>query len=57
MDNYYKMDYDEKMQLIIAADLHDIGKLAVPNSILDSPNKLTDEEFNIIGKYSYFTDF
>jgi HD-GYP domain-containing protein (c-di-GMP phosphodiesterase class II) len=55
MADYYKMDHDEKMQLIIAADLHDIGKLAVPNRILDSPNKLNDEEFNIIRKHSYFT--
>jgi len=55
MADYYKMDTNEKMKLIIAADLHDIGKLAVPNNILDSPNKLTNEEFEIIKKHSYFT--
>jgi HD-GYP domain-containing protein (c-di-GMP phosphodiesterase class II) len=55
MADYYKMDFDEKMKVIIAADLHDIGKLAVPNDILDSPNKLTSEEFDIIKKHSYFT--
>ena len=55
MADYYKMDVNEKMKLIIAADLHDIGKLAVPNSILDSPNKLSDEEFNIIKKHPYYT--
>jgi HD-GYP domain-containing protein (c-di-GMP phosphodiesterase class II) len=55
MADYYKMDIDEKMKLIIAADLHDIGKLAVPNTILDSPNKLTDGEFDVIKKHSYFT--
>ena len=55
MADYYKMDVDEKMKLIIATDLHDIGKLAVPNSILDSPNKLSDEEFNVIKKHSYYT--
>jgi HD-GYP domain-containing protein (c-di-GMP phosphodiesterase class II) len=53
--DYYKLSVDEKMKLIIAADLHDIGKLAVPNNILDSPNKLTDEEFNVIKKHSYYT--
>lgn len=55
MAHYYKMNVDEKMKLIIAADLHDIGKLAVPNNILDSPNKLTSEEFDVIKKHSYFT--
>ena len=25
--------------------LHDIGKLGIPNTILDKPAKLTDEEF------------
>lgn len=55
MSDYYSFDIDEKMKLIIAADMHDIGKLAVPNDILDSPNKLSDEEFDIIKKHSYFT--
>lgn len=55
MADYYRMDHDSKMKLIIAADLHDIGKLAVPNCILDSPNKLTGEEFEIIKKHSYYT--
>ncbi len=31
-----------------AALLHDIGKLAVSNAILDKPAKLTDEEFAVI---------
>ena len=32
--------------LKLAAPLHDIGKMAVPDSILKKPGKLTDEEFN-----------
>lgn len=55
MADFYKFEKDERMKLIIAADLHDIGKLAVPNSILDSPNKLTDEEFEVIKKHPYYT--
>lgn len=55
MADYYGFEKEEKMKLIIAADMHDIGKLAVPNDILDSPNKLSDEEFDIIKKHSYFT--
>ena len=55
MADYYSMDHENKMKLIIAANLHDIGKLAVPNSILDSPNKLTNREFEIVKKHSYYT--
>lgn len=55
MADYYDMGNEEKMKLIIAADLHDIGKLAIPNNILDSPYKLTAAEFEIIKKHPYYT--
>ena len=34
-----------------AALLHDLGKLAVPNTILDKPSKLTEEEFAIVKEH------
>lgn len=55
MCDSYRFSYEEKMKLIIAAKLHDIGKLAIPNAILDKPGKLTDEEFFIIQKHAYYT--
>jgi HD-GYP domain-containing protein (c-di-GMP phosphodiesterase class II) len=36
---------DKRRWLKRAALLHDIGKVAISNSILDKPGKLTDDEF------------
>ena len=55
MAEYYGKSPEEKTKLTIAADLHDLGKLAVPNSILDSPRGLTREEFEIVKKHVYYT--
>ncbi|MEY8354990.1 HD domain-containing phosphohydrolase [Lachnospiraceae bacterium 54-53] len=55
MAGYYGKGKEETIKLIIAADLHDLGKLAVPNSILDSPRALTEEEFQLVKKHVYYT--
>lgn len=34
--------------LVIAAPMHDIGKIAIPDAILQKPGKLTDEEFEVM---------
>lgn len=39
-------------KLRIAGLMHDIGKIGIPDSILDKPNRLTEEEFNLIRKHS-----
>jgi len=47
---------DQEVDLIrVAGDFHDIGKLAVPNAILNKPDKLTREEFAVIRQHTYFT--
>jgi putative nucleotidyltransferase with HDIG domain len=38
-----------------AALLHDIGKLSVPNSILEKPGKLTALEWDVVKKHPYYT--
>lgn len=55
MADYYGFDPIKKTRLMIAADLHDVGKLVIPNSIIDKPGKLTPEEFGIIKSHTYYT--
>lgn len=39
----------------VAGNLHDIGKLAISNSILDKSGKLTKEEMAVIKSHTYYT--
>lgn len=55
MGRFYNKSEEEIYKLRIAANLHDIGKLAVSNSILDKPGKLDNREFDIIQQHTYFT--
>ena len=55
MTKYYKKGREETIKLMIAADLHDIGKLIIPNTILEKPASLTDKEFKIIKTHTYYT--
>ncbi len=45
----------EMDELNRAALLHDIGKLAVPNSILDKPGPLDPEEWEVVRLHPYYT--
>lgn len=46
---------EECRKIRIAGYLHDIGKLAIPNSILEKKDKLTLEEYNIVKAHTYYS--
>jgi HD-GYP domain-containing protein (c-di-GMP phosphodiesterase class II) len=43
----------ECRMMLVAGYFHDIGKLAVPAEILEKPDKLSVEEFNVIKSHAY----
>ncbi|MGN0769036.1 MAG: HD-GYP domain-containing protein [Christensenellales bacterium] len=45
------IDEDYLNNLSKAAPMHDIGKIGVPDAVLQKPGKLTDEEFGIIRQH------
>ncbi len=49
------MSEEDCLKMEIAGNLHDVGKLRVPNEILEKPGKLTDEEFNRVKEHPYYT--
>jgi HD-GYP domain-containing protein (c-di-GMP phosphodiesterase class II) len=48
-------DATTKKMIQRAALLHDIGKLSVPNNILDKPGKLTAQEWDVVQLHPYYT--
>lgn len=52
---YYGCGEEEYWKMRIAADLHDLGKIMVPNEILDKPGSLTREEIDVVQSHTYYT--
>ena len=48
-----RMGYDDEMlsQLSYAAMLHDVGKIGIPDSIINKPTELTDAETEVVKKH------
>ncbi len=46
------MEGDELANLYYIALLHDIGKIGIPDAILNKPGRLTDEEFEIMKSHT-----
>ena len=55
MAEFYKMDTIMTLKLLIATDLHDLGKLVISSDLLDKPGKLSEEEFVEIKKHPKIT--
>lgn len=51
---FYKeqLTKDFVKKLIMAAPMHDVGKIAIPDAILQKPGKLTDEEYEIMKSHA-----
>lgn len=47
----------EIRNLRIAGNFHDLGKLFIPNEILDKEDALNEEEFDVIKSHTYYTYF
>jgi len=52
---HYAFSPETLKQLHTSALLHDLGKLTIPNEILDKPGRLTSEEYQIIKSHPYYT--
>lgn len=51
---WMKLSPSDLKKIVSAGLLHDIGKLFIPDSILNKPGKLTPNEFHIIKKHSVY---
>lgn len=51
---WMNLETQELLQLTTAGLLHDVGKMLIPESILNKPGKLTDGEFAIMRKHTVY---
>lgn len=49
------LDEETAQKMYLAGALHDIGKVAVGNEILEKPDRLTDEEFTVMKHHAAYT--
>jgi PAS domain S-box-containing protein len=49
---YYGLDKNETKYLTLASPMHDIGKVGIPDNILNKPGKLTQEEWKLMKTHS-----
>jgi putative nucleotidyltransferase with HDIG domain len=51
LSEHLGLDEEQKKMILLAAFLHDLGKVKVPKRILSKPDRLTEEEFDEIKKH------
>lgn len=56
MGHYYGYDAEGCMDLFMAGAFHDIGKLMVPNAVLEKPGRLTAGEYEIMKTHAEKSD-
>ena len=54
LDKFENVSDDYFRNVVLAAPLHDIGKIKIPDSILNKPGKLTPEEYEVIKKHTTY---
>lgn len=55
MGGIYGYSREERVQLYLAASLHDIGKIATPSAVLEKPGALDKDEYRIIMNHVQYT--
>ena len=48
----YNLTWHDRFLIATASALHDIGKIGIPEEILNKPGRLTNEEFDIMKKHT-----
>ena len=48
MADRMRVDEEERRRLLVAAQLHDLGKVAIPSEILHKPGPLDDDEWEVM---------
>ena len=49
---YRRLPYDVLHQIMVGALLHDIGKTLIPDEVLHKPDRLTDQEFEVMKRHA-----
>ena len=55
LSRYMGFDEEKVQKMYLAGALHDIGKVAVGNEILEKPDRLTDAEFAVMKHHAAYT--